>query len=312
MNVILAVCKLLAGFVFLIKGADFFVDGSSAIAKKLSVPTLIIGMTIVAMGTSLPELSVSVSASMTGNNSLSVSNVVGSDLFNILVILGASAFIRSLSVSVETLKRDYPIYMLSLAMLLGLGIAGSSLSQLDGILFLAVFVAFLALMVVSARKDQNTEEVESGEEISILKSVIFIVGGAVAIKLGGDWVVDGAVTIALAFGVSQTLVGLTIVALGTSLPEFVTSLVATKKGEIDMAVGNVIGSNIFNILLILGVAASLSPIAFAKDNVMDIFVLLIVSAVVWVFCITRKEINRIEGACMVAVYAGYMVYIVGR
>ncbi len=313
-GLIQAVAMLAAGFILLIKGADFFVDGSSAIARRFKVPTLIIGMTIVAMGTSLPELSVSVAASMNGNNSLSVSNVVGSNLFNILVILGASALIRTLNVKAETLKRDYPVYMVSLALLLGLGVVGQSLSRTDGYLFLAVFAAFMAIMVMSARRaqGQTTDSEEDEQEESVLKCLIFIVGGMVAIKLGGDWVVQGASTIARALGVTETLIGLTIVALGTSLPEFVTSLVATKKGEVDMAVGNVLGSNIFNILLILGVAASLSPIAFLQENIVDILTLLVVSALVWLFCTTRKAINRFEGLIMVAIYAAYMVYIIVR
>ena len=336
MEIIQAASLLLIGFVLLIKGADFFVDGSSSIARRFHVSPLVIGMTIVAMGTSLPELAVSVAASASGSNSLAVSNVVGSNLFNLMVVLGASAVLSRLSVSKDVLWRDYPFSVFCMMLLLGLGLYGMELNRLDGILFLVIFAVFLCGMVRSAvagsQAIYNKEETapsasgnlsastDSGNAASIsqpvseqddpvLKSVLFILGGAAAIKFGGDWVVDGAVVIARAIGATETLIGLTIVACGTSLPELVTSIVAARKDELDMAVGNVVGSNIFNVLLILGTAATISPIPFMRENMIDIVVLLIFSLLTWLFCVTRKEISRREGIIMVALYAVYLVYI---
>ena len=310
---------LVIGFVLLIKGADFFVEGSSSVAKKFNVPSLIIGMTIVAMGTSLPELAVSVTASMTGNNTLAVSNVAGSNIFNLMVDCGACALFAPLTIEKNTLLKEFPFSIICAGLLVVLGFLGMSLGRVDGIIFLVIFIVYLLWMIRSAKQARNAgdklEEAEEElveEEIKILpmwKCLLFIVGGMIAIKFGGDFVVDGASAIAAGFGLSQTLIGLTIVALGTSLPELVTSIVAARKDEVDMALGNVIGSNIFNILLILGVAAAISPITFLMENIIDIVILIVMSLVVWIFAWTSKEINRKEGIMMLLMYAVYMVYI---
>ena len=310
---------LVIGFVLLIKGADFFVEGSSSVAKKFNVPSLIIGMTIVAMGTSLPELAVSVTASMIGNNTLAVSNVAGSNIFNLMVVCGACALFAPLTIEKNTLLKEFPFSIICAGLLVVLGFLGMSLGRVDGIIFLVIFIVYLLWMIRSAKQARNAgdklEEAEEEfveEEIKILpmwKCLLFIVGGMIAIKFGGDFVVDGASAIAACFGLSQTLIGLTIVALGTSLPELVTSIVAARKDEVDMALGNVIGSNIFNILLILGVAAAISPITFLMENIIDIVILIVMSLVVWIFAWTSKEINRKEGIMMLLMYAVYMVYI---
>lgn len=310
---------LVIGFVLLIKGADFFVEGSSSVAKKFNVPSLIIGMTIVAMGTSLPELAVSVTASMVGNNTLAVSNVAGSNIFNLMVVCGACALFTPLTIEKNTLLKEFPFSIICAGLLVVLGFLGMSLGRVDGIIFLAIFIVYLFWMIRSAKQARNAgdkleeeEEEFIEEEIKILpmwKCLLFIVGGMIAIKFGGDFVVDGASAIAAGFGLSQTLIGLTIVALGTSLPELVTSIVAARKDEVDMALGNVIGSNIFNILLILGVAAAISPITFLTENIIDIVILIVMSLVVWIFAWTSKEINRKEGIMMLLMYAAYMVYI---
>lgn len=322
MEILKSAIILVIGFVLLIKGADFFVEGSSSVAKKFNVPSLIIGMTIVAMGTSLPELAVSVTASMTGNNTLAVSNVSGSNIFNLMVVCGACALFAPLAIDKNTLLKEFPFSILCAGLLVVLGFFGMSLGRIDGVLFLVIFAAYLLWMIYSAKKSRGTEdklETEEEEfveeEIKILpmwKCILFIVGGMVAIKFGGDFVVDGASAIAAGFGLSQTLIGLTIVALGTSLPELVTSIVAAKKNEVDMALGNVIGSNIFNILLILGVAAAISPVTFLMENIIDIVILIIMSVVVWGFAWTSKKINRTEGMIMLLMYAVYMVYICMR
>ena len=310
---------LVIGFVLLIKGADFFVEGSSSVAKKFNVPSLIIGMTIVAMGTSLPELAVSVTASMIGNNTLAVSNVAGSNIFNLMVVCGACALFAPLTIEKNTLLKEFPFSIICAGLLVVLGFLGMSLGRVDGIIFLVIFIVYLLWMIRSAKQARNAgdklEEAEEEfveEEIKILpmwKCLLFIVGGMIAIKFGGDFVVDGASAIAAGFGLSQTLIGLTIVALGTSLPELVTSIVAARKDEVDMALGNVIGSNIFNILLILGVAAAISPITFLMENIIDIVILIVMSLVAWIFAWTSKEINRKEGIMMLLMYAVYMVYI---
>mgnify|MGYP004458665103 FL=1 len=322
MEILKSAIILVIGFVLLIKGADFFVEGSSSVAKKFNVPSLIIGMTIVAMGTSLPELAVSVTASMTGNNTLAVSNVSGSNIFNLMVVCGACALFAPLTIDKNTLLKEFPFSILCAGLLVVLGFFGMSLGRIDGVIFLVIFAAYLLWMIYSAKQARGaedkleTEEEEFvEEEIKILpmwKCILFIVGGMVAIKFGGDFVVDGASAIAAGFGLSQTLIGLTIVALGTSLPELVTSIVAAKKNEVDMALGNVIGSNIFNILLILGVAAAISPVTFLMENIIDIVILIIMSVVVWGFAWTSKKINRTEGMIMLLMYAVYMVYICMR
>ena len=250
MEILKAILLLLVGFVLLVKGADFFVEGSSSLAKKLRVPALIIGMTVVAMGTSLPELAVSVSASFNNSNSLAISNVVGSNTFNLMVVLGISALFTPILVSKETVKRDFPFSIICALMLLVLGLLGWNfasgalsweLDRIDGAIFLGLFVLFLVLMVKSALKarrktDKTKEEIQAEEkEEADIKNrpiwlcLIFIAGGIVAIKFGGDWVVSGAVSLATVFGLSENLIGLTIVALGTALPELVTSIAAARK-----------------------------------------------------------------------------------
>ena len=326
MELLKAILILVIGFVLLIKGADFFVEGSSSVAKKFHVPAMLIGMTIVAMGTSLPECAVSVTASLANNNSLAVSNVIGSNIFNLMVVCGACALFSPLTIRQDTLKKEFPLSICA-ALMLVLGYIGMTLGHIDGIIFLVLFVGYLLWMIQSAKKAraavlsdpaqsgqiEQTEFVE--ENIAILptwKSLVFIIGGMIAIKFGGDFVVNGASSIASSMGLSQTLIGLTIVAMGTSLPELVTSLVAAKKGEVDMALGNVIGSDIFNILFVLGIATAISPISFLMENVIDIILLIIMSVIVLAFAWTKQQINRKEGILMLLMYAAYMVYICVR
>lgn len=327
LTVIIAVITLIVGFILLIKGADAFVSGSSAVAKKLRVPSIVIGLTVVAMGTSLPELAVSVTASIAGSNSLAVSNVTGSNLFNLMVVLGASALFVPLAVDKDTMRSDFPFSIVCAALLAFFGFSRGSVERWEGAVFLALFVLFLVVTVLRAlkarkeKKSPEDEEPQGGKEMSVLRCIIYIVIGVIAIKFGGDFVVGGsltlpngltipygAVAIARIAGMSETLIGLTIVALGTSLPELVTSIVAARKNEVDMAVGNVIGSNIFNILLILGVAAVISPITFITENLFDIAVLIAASVMVWIFAWTGRKINRVEGLVMLGLYGAYVVY----
>lgn len=316
-----AILFLVIGFVFLIKGADFFVEGSSSVAKKLRVPSMIIGLTIVAMGTSLPECAVSVTASITNNNSLAISNAVGSNIFNLMVVCGVCAVFTPLTVTASTMKKEFPFSVICALLLLVLGFFGMTLGHIDGAILLVFFAGFLFWMIKSAQKARSINPeaelddeivVDEAEDIKILpvwRCIIYIIGGAIAIAIGGDLVVDGASVVAAALGLSQTLIGLTVVALGTSLPELVTSIVAAKKDEVDMALGNVIGSNIFNILFVLGIAAAISPVEFITENIIDIVILVAMSVLVWLFAWSKKKIVRWEGVTMLAIYAAYVVYI---
>ncbi len=315
---------LILGFAMLTKGADFFVEGAAAAAAKLRVPALIIGMTIVAMGTSAPECAVSVTAALKNNNQLAVSNAVGSNIFNLMVVCGACALVMPLAVQTSILKKEFPFSVLVAVLLLAVGTAGMAIGRLDGIFLLAVFAVFLYWMVRTAlkahgepvdaqpeqKKDQDKyQDQENTKDLSALRCIIYMIGGLAAIVLGGDWVVDGASVIAESFGMSQNLIGLTVVAFGTSLPELVTSFAAARKNQADMALGNVIGSNIFNILLILGLAAAISPMTFNMENVIDTIVLIVMSIEVYFFCRKDHDIRRSEGICMLLEYAAYVVYI---
>lgn len=327
MQIVWNIVVLLVGFVGLIKGADFFVDGSASVAKRLKVPGVIIGLTIVAMGTSAPELAVSTSAALAGSNAIAVSNVVGSNIFNLLVVLGICAMMKPLPVGSAIKKRDYPlslfftliVFVLSGNLILSgncndihnMNEVGGTLFRWNGLVLIGLFVLYLAFTIYIAKKNRIQEE----EEIALLsplKCTLFILGGIVAIIVGGQLVVDSAKKLALAFGMSETLVGLTIVAVGTSLPELVTSIVAARKGENGMAIGNVVGSNIFNLLLILGVSCTIQPIGIEVASFVDLGMLLGVSLIAYAFVCTGKKVNRVEGCAMVLLYVIYMLYAIIR
>ena len=311
MEMLKAIGILLVGFVLLIKGADFFVEGSSTVAKKLHIPSIIVGLTIVAMGTSLPELAVSATASLDGNNAIAISNVVGSNMFNLIVVCGACALFAPLAISKDILKKDFPIAIGCGVLLLVMGIIGMEVCRIDGVILCVLFITYITILVRAALKARAATKDEEVVEktIPVWLCIIYIVGGIAAIKFGGDFVVNGAVTIAGKLGLSENLIGLTIVAVGTSLPELVTSIVASRKNEVEMAVGNVLGSNVFNVLLILGVAGTISPMAFIMENVIDIAILTAASLLIYVFAWTKERIDRKEGIVMLAMYASYLVYI---
>lgn len=301
---------LVIGFVLLIKGADFFVDGSSSVAKRLRVPSMIIGLTIVAMGTSLPECAVSISAALAGNTGVAVGNAVGSNIFNLMVVCGVCALFCPLTVSRQTLTGEFPFSVIVAGMLMVLGWIGMSLGHIDGVVLLIVFAGFLTWMIRSALKARNENTDQDEYEIRpVWQCILFILGGAAAIAVGGQLVVNAASAIAASFGMSQNLIGLTIVAFGTSLPELATSVVAARKHEVDMALGNVIGSNIFNILFVLGVAAAIHPMTFQMENIIDIIVLVVMSILVLCFAWTKQKLVRWEGGVMLLVYAAYVIYI---
>ena len=315
MNNILMYVWLLVGFFLLIKGADLFVDGTSSIAKLLKVPSIIIGLTIVAMGTSAPEMAVSVGAAIKGQNDIVISNVLGSNIFNLLVVAGGCAVIKSLPVSIDLRKRDFPFSIGIAALLLFfclnsliIGGKGFTINRTEGIILFAGLMAYLGFLVYSAVKGRTglpgDEEIKT---MSPLKSVFYT-----ALGIAGDLVVDSASDIAAAFGLSQTIIGLTILAVGTSLPELVTSLVATRKGENDLAMGNVIGSNIFNILGVLGLSAAVSPVKVSGFSVIDLSLFIGFCLIIYLVTYFRNKIERLPGILMVLTYLGYMTYAVMR
>lgn len=297
---------LIIGFALLIKGADFFVEGSSSLAKILKVPSVIIGLTIVAMGTSAPEASVSINAALSGNNEIAISNVIGSNIFNGLVVVGICAFIAGFKTNLEILKRDMPVNIVITAILI-LMLMDGKLNRLEGIILLLGMIVYLICMVISALK--NRENGEPCKVLSLPVSVLYIIGGLIAVIFGGNLVVDKACIIASNFGVSQNFIGLTIVAIGTSLPELVTSIVATRKGDSGLALGNAIGSNIFNILFILGMSAAISPLNVLNESIIDCIILLVSGIVLFIFAFTKRTMNRWEGAACVLLYAAYTVYL---
>lgn len=313
---------LIVGFVLLIKGADLFVDGSSSVAKIFKVPTVIIGLTIVAMGTSAPETSVSISAALKGANEIAVSNVVGSNFFNLLVVVGICALLQPINITKSLIKRDYPYsifatVLLLLLLLIGLFVNGQpTLSRFAGVIMLVVFVFYLIILIrftlisIATGHKVDIEEVKTR---SLPVSIIFIIVGLAGVIYGGDFVVNSATAIAQTFGMSNTLIGLTIVAIGTSLPELVTSIVAAKKGEADLALGNVIGSNTFNILFVLGISSVVNSITVEFDSVIDTILLIIVNVIVLAIVVKKKSsIGKSVGVVMILMYLLYTGYIIGR
>ena len=283
---------LLIGFVLLIKGADFFVDGSSSLARIMKVPSVIIGLTIVAMGTSAPEASVSVNAALAGSNDIAISNVIGSNLFNGLVVVGVCAFMAGFKTNPEILKRDMPLNIIVTAILC-IMLLDRHINHIEGIILLISMAVYIAVMVISALK--NRETADECKILSLPKSLIFIIGGLIAVIFGGTLVVDNACLIAKDFGVSENFIGLTIIAIGTSLPELVTSITATRKGDSGLALGNAIGSNLFNILFILGMSATICPLNVLSESIIDCIILLVSAVILYVFARTKKTMNRWEG-----------------
>lgn len=300
---------LLIGFVLLIKGADFFVDGSSSLARIMKVPSVIIGLTIVAIGTSAPEASVSVNAALAGSNDIAISNVIGSNLFNGLVVVGVCAFMAGFKTNPEILKRDMPLNIIVTAILC-IMLLDRHINHIEGIILLISMAVYIAVMVISALK--NRETADECKILSLPKSLIFIIGGLIAVIFGGTLVVDNACLIAKDFGVSENFIGLTIIAIGTSLPELVTSITATRKGDSGLALGNAIGSNLFNILFILGMSATICPLNVLSESIIDCIILLVSAVILYVFARTKKTMNRWEGIVCVFLYVGYTAYLLIR
>lgn len=304
----MAYFMVLIGFLMLIKGADYFVEGASSIAKRFHIPEMIIGLTIVAMGTSLPELSVSFISALNGQSDMSIANAIGSNIFNVLMILGVSAFIKTLPIKQSSIK-DIFILISATTLLLILSYFGLSLVWFDGLIMLCLFAYFIRKMIKES-KDNNDNE--NSTPLSIIRTIVYIVCGAIGIIYGGNLVVSGASTIAQAFGMSDNLIGLTVVALGTSLPEFVTSVMATKKGKLDIAIGNVIGSNIFNILFVLGLSSLFNVLTVSVITLIDIFFSLFITSVLLYVVCKFKKINKLNGIIFIILYISYMIFTIIR
>ncbi len=310
LQLLLQVLLLAIGFVLLIKGADWFVDGSSSVAARFGIPQLVIGLTIVAMGTSAPEAAVSISAAFSGNADITVGNIVGSNILNIFIILGFSSVMVPIAVAKSTVKYEMPFMILITGLLLLLGFDGK-LGLLDGIIFLVFFAAYLTYLFIMAKKDKNAQqEDESIKQLSLPKSIIFVIVGLAMIILGSNVTVDAASKIAEMFGMDERFIGLTVVALGTSLPELFTSVSAARKGNADIAIGNIVGSNIFNILFICGISALIIPIPFASNFIFDV-IIAIAAAVMLMLCsiIGKHKLKRWAGIIMLLSYAAYFAVI---
>ncbi len=300
---------LLIGFVLLIKGADVFVDGACNIAKLMKIPTMIIGLTIVAFGTSAPELSVSISAALQESNEIALGNVVGSNMVNLLFIAGISAVITPYAINKVMIKRDYPMSVLVAFVLLMTAMADMEITYTDGWILLAFFAIFMYCQIMDSIKASTESKEDEEEKPSVPKSLILTVLGLAAVIFGGDMVVDSATGIARMLGLSETFIGLTIIAIGTSLPEMVTSIIAARKGESDIAIGNVVGSNIFNLLLILGVSSVITAIPVEPIMVMDMIILIAVSVICYIPIAIQKKLTRPVGIFMMAMYVAYTAYL---
>lgn len=309
MTAVLPYILLIIGFVLLVKGADFFVDGASSIAAKLKVPSLIIGLTVVSMGTSLPEAAVSISASLKESNAISLGNVIGSNIFNLLMVVGVSSVILPIVTDKDVLKRDMPVNIASTIILLVMLLDGT-LGRIEAAILLLLLIAYILFLIRSALKSRI--EADETKILSWTKSLIFVVAGAAAIIFGGNMVVDNAKTIAATLGMDDTLIGLTVVAFGTSLPELVTSIIAARKGDSGIAMGNVVGSCIFNILFILGMAGVISPMTADSTFFIDTSILIGICLMMLLFAFTKKKTDRVEGAISVLVYIAYTAYIIMR
>lgn len=309
MEILLQVLLLVVGFVMLMKGADWFVEGASQIADRLGIPQLVIGLTIVAMGTSLPEAAVSISAATQGSAEITIGNVVGSNIMNVLVILGLTAVVCVIPVQKSTVRYEIPFMILITAVLAGLGLADNQVSRPEGLILWAFMILYLFYLLRMAKNGTGGEEVE-GKKRPIWLLILMVLVGAAMIVFGSDITVDAATAIAKIFGMSERFIGLTIVAFGTSLPELVTSVTAALKGKTDIAVGNIVGSNIFNILFVVGTTALITPVVYSADFVVD-SVVAISAVVLLLVCVFRKQkLSRLGGAIMLAGYAAYFVYLI--
>lgn len=305
---ILQVGILLLGFLMLVKGADWFVEGAASIAKKMGIPQLVIGLTIVAMGTSMPEAAVSVTAALNNNAGITVGNVVGSNILNILIILGITAVITNVAIQKSTLYYEIPFMIAITVILMVFGVTDASITWVEGVVFWILFILFLVYLFFMSKKGGVQEE-ESAKDMPVWKCLLFMVLGGILVVKGSDFAVSGASEIARFFGMSERFIGLTIVAFGTSLPELVTSVTAARKGNAGIAIGNIVGSNIFNILFIIGTVALICPVPFEKMFLVDTAIAVFSGVLLWIGTIRHKELRKPCGIFMLISYAAYFIYL---
>lgn len=307
MELLFAVVLLAAGFVMLIKGADWFVDGSAGIAARFGIPQLVIGLTIVAMGTSAPEAAVSITAAMSGNAGITIGNVIGSNILNVLLILGITAVIIAVPVQHSTVKWEMPFMHVITIVLAVLGMSDGKITRIEGMILWALFIIYLLYLFRMAKNNGNNDEEE--KQLPLWKQLLMLAIGIVGIVLGSDLTVDNATIIAETLGMDDRLIGLTIVAFGTSLPELVTSVTAAKKGKADIAIGNIVGSNVFNILFVVGTTALITPVVFKTGFLIDSAVALAAGLILWFGVMKDHKLKRPVGIVMLAAYAAYFVYL---
>ena len=304
--IFLQILLLVLGFAMLIKGADWFVEGTSGIARKMGIPQLVVGLTIVAMGTSAPEAAVSITAALKGTADIAVGNVVGSNILNIFIILGVTSVITTVAIQKSTLKIEIP-YMIFISILfVVMGMSGNKISRIEGVILWVFFIIYLVYLFILAK---NGKEENEKVETSTIKLLLSAIVGAVIVVLGSNVTVDSATAIAKAFGMTDRFIGLTIVALGTSLPELVTSVTAARKGNADIAIGNVVGSNLFNILFVLGTSSLIIPIDYKSNFLIDGIVAIAACIILWIAVFRKLELRRVWGIVMVTCYAGYFIYL---
>ncbi|MBE5945404.1 MAG: calcium/sodium antiporter [Lachnospiraceae bacterium] len=306
--IFLKIALLVLGFVMLIKGADWFVDGTSGIATKLGIPQLVIGLTIVAMGTSLPEAAVSVTAALKGNAGIAIGNVLGSNILNVFIILGITAVIVSVAIQKSTLCIEMPYMILVTVVLILMGRTGNEISRLEGIVLWILFIIYLAYLFVLAKKGKQ-EDKENEVTTATWKLITYSIVGLVIVVWGSDITVDAATYIAKSVGLSERFIGLTIVALGTSLPELVTSVTAARKGNADIAIGNIVGSNIFNVLFVIGTSSLIIPVIYEPGFIIDGIIAIAAGVILWIAVFRKLELRRVWGIIFLACYAGYFAYL---
>lgn len=302
------------GFAMLMLGAQWLVDGSSAIARKYHIPEIIIGLTIVSIGTSMPELMVSLTSALEGHSDISIGNVIGSNLCNLLLILGLTSLIAPLKFQKNTQKYEIPIMVDATILVFILANVGKSISRFDGLIISIVFIMFILYTIFSAKKSMNNDikqEAKKDKKQNAFMAILKIVLGIVLLKIGGDVSVDNAIIVARELGVTEKVIGLTIIAIGTSLPELITSVVAAHKGDIDIAIGNIVGSNIFNVLLILGVSSVISPITYSLSYNFEFIYVIIASILLYMFAATGKKytMTRLNGLIYLLMYGAYMMLL---
>ena len=312
MNTVLEILGLLIGFALLIKGADIFVDASVNISYRLKIPTIVVGLTIVALGTSSPEAVISISASLTGHNTMAVGNVIGSNIFNLLLVIGFCAMVKPIAVRLKEIARDYWVSTGAAVLLLAMMfIFNDSIPRLGGVVLLTVFFTYIVTLVIQALKNRVEEDdTKNRETVPLPRNILLAVFGIALLVAGGQLTVNSGTNLAVTLGITERIIGLTILAMGTSLPELIISLVACRKNENDIAIGNIVGSNIFNILFVLGISGIITPLTVDINMIFDLSILVISSLAFFLFAYTGKRVVRLEGLSLVAIYAVYLIWII--